>query len=450
MRFAPTTLRDLRRLVGRGRVWDTRSPFPRWPAVLVATSPYAWRGGALAPGCLHLHHMGRRGDVPGWAPGEDLAVALDRLISQFGPDCPFPIPEEATKGKANEDGPVGPNGDSEQEAGQHSKEGTGSESESSPERGEGSHPAVGKNGGSPTDGNEAAAGEPTGRVAPGRGDVATAEGDTPAHGGPDVARPKACAHHGESTAGDDSEGGGDDTPADVSEGLTHGSDPCPDWGGIYADLAADVPPSDPAARRLKRVLERLVSLFGVGDGVEIPRIHPGRLVRELVSRRVALSRCRREVTSEIIVIAADVSGSCAGVADETLAAARMMAVADPRIVVVAHSNGVPMQVWGAEQHRVTPRLDVERVGRGYNATDATRFTVDGPVALLVAFGDGDAEDVYRARAELHPVVWLDHHGCSRSPIPRIVEDGGRLVRIVGIGGVAQAAAAADLLARRRG
>lgn len=192
-------------------------------------------------------------------------------------------------------------------------------------------------------------------------------------------------------------------------------------------------PETSVGRAIYRELRRILR---PGDGSEpSPRVRAAALVRELVTRRVALSRARREEAGqELCVLAIDVSGSCSSFCSELWAAASAVAAdtdgviitwgeeADKSqippevgLVVVQHSNGI-CKIWDRE---ISLSEIVLSAGR--------------PLATVLAFGDCDAEQHYRA---LHNagarVVWLDNFSSSHGPRKAAPRDG--IETVLGVGG----------------
>lgn len=229
-------------------------------------------------------------------------------------------------------------------------------------------------------------------------------------------------------------GGGDltpDTPATPNGRLM----PTAHWGGVYGnvDEARRFTPrtreDQRAARRVAQALRRLFDALEVGTvGEPSPRVDAGRLVRELVGRSVRPSRWRREEREpRVRVVACDLSGSCARQAGPSLEAAAALVEADPTVVVVAHSNGIPWMAWGAPGG---PGADAARrilrgFTPGFGGQDAhggdvlTAWTALAPaVAGVVWIGDGDGwEGMQVLRRAGGRVVWLDNFAC-RSAAPR--------------------------------
>ncbi|MCX8005179.1 MAG: hypothetical protein N2688_09510 [Burkholderiaceae bacterium] len=157
-------------------------------------------------------------------------------------------------------------------------------------------------------------------------------------------------HAGDETAEDArgraSAAGDDHDPAASAAGATTDGDEASPGGPV---LDAALGRIDQLARRALRdgarvadLLRRIVEAQCAPRGRESPRVDARALVRELVSRRVALHRTRRkEAEIRDLIIAVDESGSCAHTVDATYAAALAAARALPRerVSVLLHTNG---------------------------------------------------------------------------------------------------------------
>jgi hypothetical protein len=160
----------------------------------------------------------------------------------------------------------------------------------------------------------------------------------------------------------------------------------------------------PAAREVARALRRLLESIEPGGTEETPRVDGRRLVREIASRRYALSRTRRrEADHAIVVIAVDVSGSCSACCSELWACAVATAAVDPAVVLVDHSNGM---VWDDESSEATLPERINRIAQGRR------------VAAVIALGDWDAGYEYQALCESGAeLYWLDSYSASVGPRP---------------------------------
>ena len=187
--------------------------------------------------------------------------------------------------------------------------------------------------------------------------------------------------------------------------------PLVNHGGTFGDSArADLLARSEgrAAREVRRAIERLVKALDIGGIDESPRLDGCRLVRELRSRRYQIARAhRRELTQPLIVLLCDVSGSCSAVCNETLAAC--VAVEDSLdgdVVVLRHSNGM-LCMPGTDYHVSTATISAW-------VAEQTR-----PIGAVVAFGDWDAGDHYRALCEAGAdLVWLDSYCCHTAGVKK--------------------------------
>lgn len=157
-----------------------------------------------------------------------------------------------------------------------------------------------------------------------------------------------------------------------------------------------------SAQEVARALKRLIQAIDLGGLDESPRIHGGRLVRELKSRRCALGRAvRREQEIPLILLLCDVSGSCSAVCTDTLAACLAVAESLPDARVLRHSNGELLDTEDRRPYGALPR----------RITDYVREQ-KRPVGAVVAFGDWDAGNEYQSLCESGArLVWLDSYCC---------------------------------------
>lgn len=194
--------------------------------------------------------------------------------------------------------------------------------------------------------------------------------------------------------------------------------PRPVWGGVTASAFDEaIREADPkATRETVRLLRRLLSETMPGaHGDPSPRINSKRLVTELISRRCALSRARREeMEPAIIVLLCDVSGSCSATSAETLAACQEIARRDPAVEVVVHTNGFPLEHFDGRRWSQCSTLDGDAQLYDQILTGRT-------VAGTVAWGDSDAAWILSVLAEQAPLIWLDsysaRYGVAMRPAP---------------------------------
>jgi len=174
-----------------------------------------------------------------------------------------------------------------------------------------------------------------------------------------------------------------------------------------------------SAREVERALLRLISKYDVGLGEPSPRIDGRRLAAELVSRRYQISRAaRREQEPALVILAADVSGSCSAAAPATQLAAVAVARQFPSVLVVWHSNGHVVECLGSAAGRV-PAAMMARRDWGHGDFGGPRLAelvraLRCPVAAVVAWGDWDAGAEYQALCEAGAdLYWLDSYAaCS--------------------------------------
>ncbi|MCX8016551.1 MAG: hypothetical protein N2690_01420 [Rhodocyclaceae bacterium] len=292
---------------------------------------------------------------------------------------------------------------------------------------------VASNGGSESTGQDAAsrkgAGQPTG------------EGDR----GADEAAAGMGSHLSErGRAGDDQDAAsGHPATADASDaqaGLT--ADGTPDSGGAAGDAGTPSSTTDSyggehlaagqevrtisertrrAAREVNIALRRIIESACLPRGRETPRVDGRALVRELVSRRVALHRIRRQDADiRDLVIAVDDSESCDHTVDAVYRSAIAVARTLPpeRVSVIIHSNGWavrPGAMVAPWLRRILARYARE-LGRNYYSRaqrEASEAVWDeiarARPGLVLAMGDADADFVLERISEAGvQVVMLAH------------------------------------------
>lgn len=188
---------------------------------------------------------------------------------------------------------------------------------------------------------------------------------------------------------------------------SHGGDTASEWTKIQA-MSKEARKD---ARDVERALRRLIRAVDMGGLDDSPRLDARRFARELVSRRYALTRAaRRETTLPVVVLAADVSGSCSACSNETLAAALAVAAELEHVIVVRHSNGWVEDVVGSAARDV--KLYAESM-----LSDVV-FSLRRQVACVVAWGDADAAACYRALCERSTrFYWLDSYAAKSGAKP---------------------------------
>jgi len=236
----------------------------------------------------------------------------------------------------------------------------------------------------------------------------------------------------ESRSGDEcTEGDGSDSVnATVDAEAGHGDAGSPDadtdtHGGNNLDVAATLKnllALRRDARRISQSLERIIERHCGQSGHTTPRIHGEHLVRELVSRRCALHRARKQ-DSEIrdLVIAVDESGSCVHVVDAlypaALAIARSMG---QHASVLVHSNGfnvsipdgAPCAPWLCrELKKRAGRLSRHYFSRTQQeaSNEIWEAIADHRIGLLLALGDLDAHEQFSIVSKTSPVLLMSHY-----------------------------------------
>ncbi len=398
------------------RTWTLRD-MRRW----VARSGSIFRSDFIAAARSVERHTGVN-LFTGLSTSFDLA-ALDRLISRFGPGWTPPREErrkqtdevdgsrqtgDATHGGDSVSGEVkdGENSQGRPDhdgAGQDSQEATRTESVGHRETGgsatggPGSSPEVNPKEGEPTEGSGA----------PNRTDGRRST-DNPSRDG-----------DGCGSGADDASETGDSVDAERGDGeATSPGAPKLTFGGVNVsedDLRRDLDLNGTwGTRDVVRALRKLFRSFLLGTAPS-PRLDGRRLVTELVSRRMAIGRARRrELGDPYVLLMADTSGSCAGVALATTEAAIVIAKELDEAVTVVHSNGHPL--WVVHRGEVFD-VKIDGAGRDENWWEENIFSLN--LTGAVAFGDLDAYWVYRWLAERIPLVLLDDYAAvsGAKPVP---------------------------------
>lgn len=217
-------------------------------------------------------------------------------------------------------------------------------------------------------------------------------------------------HGGDSSSGEVPEGqsqsgseqaskGSDHRPADGSQPGGGGSpEELPTsargYGGDMVDYAEarrmiSAVINSPIYRQLAYKLSQLIKLVDAGFGLTTPRLSNKKLVREIVSRRVAINRARRDDTEKrSAYVYVDVSGSCTCSATGTYVVAKVLEMTAMRgkIVAVTHSNGY---IW--EKNTGISELTINELVPMY-----------GRPGLLMFLGDMEAAGDYQWLLETYP------------------------------------------------
>ncbi|UFP97267.1 hypothetical protein [Gloeobacter morelensis] len=189
-------------------------------------------------------------------------------------------------------------------------------------------------------------------------------------------------------------------------------------GGITASL--NEARLDPTL--VRRVRERLAALVGESSQEAGPRRDwPAFCTRLLTHRNPAPAR-REEAGRPVILVLADVSGSCASFSQPALAVARAcgaFGVPGAEVLVLAHSNGCPSELELAGRP-----IPIDRYGEadGQWGADNRSWYLQllerHSITVVIALGDWDAVAVY-CQLVAHPrverLIWLDNAYCRKKP-----------------------------------
>ena len=159
----------------------------------------------------------------------------------------------------------------------------------------------------------------------------------------------------------------------------------------------------------RKIAEHFTGFFianEVGIGAEeTPRIHSGKLAKELFGKSMRLSSARKEEKGAgLKLVLVDISPSCEAIRDACFAAALAIADQDPDVVVMAHFNGWTADM--ADAVIVGQRQDEVPHIYGDRLKDFEDFLKKGKVSGAIAFGDDDAEEVYSLLSHYCPLLWL--------------------------------------------
>lgn len=433
MTVAPLRLRDLRRLIARGR--HTARALRVAAALGITSSPY----------------------------GEDVGRvcrALDRLISVHGPDAlvePLCLAArqaaedgqralaDRTDHTVGEDAPISDGPHTDADAATHGGDGnsgevdrraetaaarragdvsgsapSGSAAGDTPDPQAGDHGAAAdsREGGQQTGSSRSGTTAPDARG--GVGDHGPDEG-TGEMGTQLAARP-AAADNGAAGTGAPAEGSGGDAHASTIGEATGEGVPEGEAGPGARKRATGRDAGSPrprivdvaihvAASRIAAAMERLVWVAGAQSHTATPRWDGRALVRELVTRRVALHRARRPArVPRGILVTPDLSASCRWVAGLTLPLARR--VAERRDLVLAPTGqgrpeGVVAYAEGRSALARAVRRLIDEHGPVYTVAHWRAMLGVGITHVLV-LGDVHGHASYTAARDAGiRVLWLD-------------------------------------------
>lgn len=192
-------------------------------------------------------------------------------------------------------------------------------------------------------------------------------------------------------------------------------------GGVTAELKR----IGVDAKLLKLCRQRLAALAGESSQDYSPRRDYAEFCVRLKTYRNPAPARREEQGRPVILIMADVSGSCASFSGQSVAvakAASSLGVPGADVLVLSHSNGYPCEL---EHNGRTLRIDSIGSQSGYehaheNESWYNALTEKFQIQAVIALGDWDAADDY-ARLAQHPTVerfiWLDNaYSSSRGTV----------------------------------
>lgn len=195
------------------------------------------------------------------------------------------------------------------------------------------------------------------------------------------------------------------------------------FGGVTADLKG----IGVDAKLLKLCRQRLAALVGDSSHDQSPRRDYQEFCVRLQSFRNPSPARKEEQGRPVILIMADVSGSCASFSDQSVKvaiAASSLGVPGADILVLSHSNGYPIEL----QHN---GKDVEVSSIGATKYEHAHDNKEWygqllrryPIQVVVALGDWDAVNDYVFLAfqrSIDRLIWLNNAYCSSRGT---VEDG---------------------------
>jgi hypothetical protein len=270
----------------------------------------------------------------------------------------------------------------------------------------GDEPTASEMGAQPEPGRDGRDGSPAGNRASATADVASS----------------ASGHHGESRSpqGDQASGEAESPVAATFGGRYLSADP-------VTAARQQATAAREAAVLLSRIIERAVGLSGEAS----PRVDGRALVREIVSRRMAIDRARRrEMATRHLIIAVDESGSCAPTVGAMMGMALEIARRLPvgTVSIVRHSNGYALEA--GEMCAPAVRRVLARHAKGLAAYYFSRRQQEASqaawldivrsvdVGLLLHLGDSDAHwimsDLVRRRVPVLSLEWHAEFGAGET------------------------------------
>ena len=168
---------------------------------------------------------------------------------------------------------------------------------------------------------------------------------------------------------------------------------------------------------VRRARAALAALARAGASAVSARYDHTELVKRLVSHRPLLPARREETGRPVILVIADVSGSCASFAApacDVAQACGALGVPGADVVTVRCYN-----VWEVQEVRVNHRpmaFDAAQIATPGAFADWIARTVGGQIEVVIGLGDSDEYTTYESFANLPSVermIWLDNYGSKR-------------------------------------
>lgn len=187
------------------------------------------------------------------------------------------------------------------------------------------------------------------------------------------------------------------------------------WAGRFGpqDPKRD-PPSSQLSKKLLRQINQMVDQVVSSLGETSPRFDAAKVVKELVSKRYRLDLARRvERKPPVVIFLADVSPSCGRWAPDTEAVIETLAAHNDNVLAIKHSNGYIQDGYSNEvgmMGKLAQYVDLSSLPDHSPATVTyalQQFLPSMDVAMVVALGDWDASELYKAWAKKVPVIWLN-------------------------------------------
>lgn len=165
---------------------------------------------------------------------------------------------------------------------------------------------------------------------------------------------------------------------------------------------------------MKLCRKRLSALTGDSNEDESPRRDYVDFCTRLKTFRNPQPARKEEIGRPVLLLLADVSGSCSGFSDQSVLvgkAASKLGVPGTDIIVVSHSNGWAQEVEINGKEVSVDSIDSSGIAIPWFSALLRRF----PIEAVVALGDWDAVQEYSFLIRRHQIkkfIWLDNAHCS--------------------------------------